>query len=244
MRLPTYNELETKVRADLDLQDSDNFIGQDEFAGYMNEAIDSAEALIMTTCEDYFITSTPLTLVQGADSITLPTDIYAQKIRELIYKNGDRIYPLEELRDPQMFYRKAVLDRQATALEEYCYFLKSATAGVQDTLMLTPPAQESGAFLEMWYIRNANRIPLQAAPDSATRAAQLATVIDIPEWRLYLEQYCKMRCYEKMENAAKHENAEAKVLKMAEFLVINLKDRKQNNKNEIPPDISHYVEHE
>lgn len=243
MRMITYAELETKIRADLDMQDSDNFCGQDEMAGLVNEAIDTAEALIMTTCEDYFLTSSALSLLITESTITLPTDIYGQKIRGITYINGDRIYPLEEIKDPEMFYRKAVIDRQATSLEEYQYFLKSATAGAQDKLLITPAAQESGAYLEMWYIRNANRIVLQAAPDSATRAAQLAIVIDIPEWRVYLEQYVKARVYEKMENFVKMAAADKKLEAVAQLLLVNLKDRKQNNRNEIPPDISHYVEH-
>lgn len=242
MRLPTWGEIETKVRADLDLQDTDNFVAQDEMAGYGNEAIDVAESIIMTTFEDYFLTSATLSLVEGASSITLPTDIYGQKIREIVYKNGDRIYPLRELRDPMMFYRKAIIDRQAVALDEYQYFLKSATAGAQDTLMITPAALESGAYLEMWYIRNANRILLQAAPDSASRAAQQAVVIDIPEWRLYIEQHCKKRCYEKMKDTAKVAEAKDDLKKIAELMLINLKDRKPNNENEVPPDLSHYME--
>lgn len=243
MRLPTYNEFETKVRADLDLQDTDNFVGQDEMAGLTNEAIDAAEALIMATHEDYFLTSATLTLVSGESSIALPTDIYGQKVREVIYKNGDRIFPLTELRDPQMFYQKAVIDRQSVSLDEYSYFFKSATAGQQDTLMITPPALESGAYLEMWYIRNANRIPLQAAPDSSSRATQLATVIDIPEWRAYLEQYVKWRCYQKMKDQGAEASAAAALEKLGELMIINLKDKKLNNANDVPMDTSHYWEH-
>lgn len=243
MRLPTFQEFETKVRADLDLQDTDNFVGEDEFAGLTNEAIDTAEAIIMATHEDYFLQSATLTLVSGESSIALPTDIYGQKVREIVYKNGDRIYPLRELKDPRMMYQKAVIDRQAVSLEEYAYFFKSATAGEQDKLIITPAALESGAFLEMWYIRNANRIPLQADSGSPSRATQLATVIDIPEWRAYLEQYVKWRCYQKMKDQA-GEAAAAKALeKLGELMLINLKDKKLNNENDVPMDTSHYVEH-
>lgn len=242
MRLPTYGEIETKVRADYDLQDTDNFVGQDEMATYANDGIQTAEAMIIATCEDYFLTPATLTLVNGSSDITLPTDIYAQKIREIVYKNGDRIYPLTRLKDPKMFYQKAVIDRQAVSLDEYSWFLKSATAGVQDKLVLTPAAQESGAFLEMWYIRNANRVPLQAAPESSTRAAQLATVIDIPEWRIYIEQFMKKRCAEKTKDAARLMSAEKDLAAAAEMLVADLKDRAKDNENEVPPDISHYVE--
>jgi len=243
LRIPTYKEIETKVRADLDLQDSNNFITEDEMAGYCNEAIDTAESIIMQACEDYLLTSAPLTLVNGANSIELPSNIYAQKIRGLTYINGDRIYPLHRVRDPDIFYRKAVIDRQAISLDEYSYLLKSTTVGEQDKIILTPPAYESGAFLELWYIRNANRVSMQAAPDSVSRATQLATPIDIPEWRLYLEQYMKMRCYEKMRDMAGMANAEAKTKAMAEMMLVNLKDRVVDNENNVAQDTSHYMEH-
>lgn len=243
MRLPTWGEVETKVRADLDLQDSDNFVTQDEMAGYGNEGIDAAEVLIMATHEDYFLNSATLSLVSGERSIALPTDIYGQKVRGITYINGSRIYPLKEIKDPEIFYKKAIADYQANGNDEYGYIFKSATAGEQDKLMISPPAQESGAYLEMWYIRNANRIPLQAAPDSASRATQVATVIDIPEWRAYIEQFIKWRCYQKMKDQGAEASAAAALEKLGELMVINLKDRKLNNENEIEMDVSHYVEH-
>ncbi len=244
MRLPSYGEIEYQVRLDLDLQDTDNYVGQDEMAGYGNAGITSAEALIIQTCEDYLLTSATLTLVQDASSIDLPNDIYGQKIREIVYKNGDRIYPLVELKDPQMFYRKAVIDRQAVSLDEYQYFLQSATAGSQDKLMITPAALESGAYLEMWYIRNAKRVPLQSAlAEGATRATQIAAVIDIPEWRAYVEQFMKVRCWEKRKNALMLANAKKDLEIISDLMVTDLKTRKQNNQNEVPMDVSHYMEH-
>jgi hypothetical protein len=243
LRIPTWAEIETKIRTDLDLIDTDNFMGQDEFATLGNDAIDAAEAIIMRVREDYFLTSATLSLVNGASNIALPTDMYMQKIRELVYKNGDRIYPLRRLRDPRMFYHKAVVDRTAVSLDEYQYFLKSTTAGAQDELMLTPPAYESGAFLELWYIRHANRIGLQAAPDSVSRATQLATPIDIPEWRSFLEQHIRVRCYEKLGQFDKMKDAEEKLVVIASAMEVSVKDRCEDNENDVPQDISHYMEH-
>lgn len=245
MRLPTYGEIEYKVRLDLDLQDTDNFIGQDEMAGVYNEGVATAEALIMKACEDYFKTFATLSLVQGSADIALPADIYAQKIREIVYKNGDRIFPLRELKDPQMHYRKAVIDRQAVSLDEYMYFLKSATAGAQDSLVIVPPALESGAYLEMWYIRNAKRAPLQSSlADGATRATQIAAVLDIPEWRAYVEKYMKAEIYEhKIKDKGAAALARADLGTISGVMIDDLRDRMKNNENEIPQDISHYVEH-
>lgn len=228
---------------DLDLQDTDNFVGQDEMAGYANEAIATAEAMIINACEDYFLTNTTLSLVLGESQISLPSNIYGQKIREIVYKNGDRIYPLTELKDPRMMYQKAVIDRQAVSLDEYKYFLQSATAGAQDKLVITPPALESGAYLDFWYIRNAKRVPLQSSlAEAESRANQIATVIDIPEWRLYIEQFMKKRCYEKIDKS-KVGQADKDLLVTSGLMISDLKSRKPNNENDLPQDISHYVEH-
>lgn len=243
MRAVTWQEIEVKIRTDLDLLDTDNFIGQDEMAALGNDAIDGAESLIMRTREDYFLTKATLTLVNGASSIDLPTDIYAQKIRAIIYKNGDRIYPVERIRDPEIFYKKAIIDYTAVSLDQYQWLLQSTTAGEQDKLLLSPPAYEDGAYLEMWYIRNANRIPLQADSGSPSRATQLATKIDIPEWRSYIEQYIRMRVYEKMKESDLFKDATTKLMAIGEAMIITLKDRVEDNRNEVAQDVSHYMEH-
>lgn len=212
-------------------------------AGYGNEGIDTAEVLIMATFEDYFLAPATLTMVEGASDIDLPSDIYGQKIREINYVNGSRIFPVTELRDPKKFLIKEMIDAEASSGDEYRYFLKSATAGAQDKIVLVPAARESGAYLKMWYIRNANRIPLQADSGSPSRATQLATVIDIPEWRAYLEQYVKWRCYQKMKDKEGEATAAAALEKLGELMIINLKDKKLNQENDVPLDLSHYLEH-
>lgn len=242
MRLPTYGEIETKVRADLDLQDTDNFVGQDEMAGYCNEGITTAEAMILMANEDYFKVNSTVTLVSGTGEYALPSDIYAQKIRELVYSNGDRIYPITRLKDPQSLYQRLIIQRQATSLEEYKWDLVSQS-GAQDTLRLIPTPQESGAFVVMEYIRTAKRVPLQASSEAASRATQIATVIDIPEWRLYLEQYMKVRCYEKTKEADKLAGAKGDLQAITSTMMADLKDRAKDNENEVPLDLSHYVEH-
>jgi hypothetical protein len=227
----------------MDLLDLNNQVGVDEMVTYANEAIAAAESLIMRTREDYFMTNATLALVQGAKDIQLPADIYAQKIREITYINSARIYPLRRLKDPRMMFHQAVINYSATSLVEYKYFLWSPAAGQQDVLRITPPALESGPFLDLWYIRNANRVPLQAAPDNATRATQLATPIDIPEWRSYVEQFMRVRCYEKMKLMDQSADAKQTLNAISESMVVTLKDRMEDNENEIPMDQSHYEDH-
>lgn len=210
-------------------------------AGLFNEAIDDAEAEILKLNEDYFLASTTLAMVSGASDISLPSDIYAQKIRSIIYQNGPLIYPLRRIRDPDKFAAKAEMDYFATGSNEYNYFLKNATAGAQAKIVLSPVAQETSSNLTLWYIRNANRIPMQSE-DSVSRAVQLATVIDIPEWADYLVQFVKCRCYEKEMD--QRLPAAVAALQDRKLMMINtLANRVPDNDDTVPLDMTFYEDH-
>lgn len=239
MKLWTYAEIEKKVRTDTDLQDAGNFIGDDEMAGYCNDAIDMAEAEILKISEDYFLTKADISLVSGTNLYDLPENIYAQKIREVIYINGTRIYPILRIRDPHKFYQKAELESFHTGETEYTYML--VNDGAQAEMQLVPAASEDGPVVQMWYIRNAARIPM-VGEGGADRAAQLATVVDIPEWTAFLVLYMKAQCLDK----DKDPRAE-RYMKLAENakdrMVETLTNRTPDNQDEVPMDTGFYVEH-
>lgn len=241
MRMPTYQEIENRIRIDLDLQDVDNFVQTDELAQYVNEAINDAEAEIMAFNEDYFLKAATLSLVQGAFAIQLPTDIYGQKIRKLLYVNGPLIYEVHRIRDLHKFYKRAELDYYSTNQMNYAYFLTSPTAGQQDQIEISPPAQESGAFLKLWYIRNAQRVPL-TTDSGQSRTTQLATVIDIPEWADYLVQFAKVRCYEK-EFDPRLTDAKENLANRKKMMVETLSAREPDNEDEIHMDLQFYYDH-
>lgn len=160
MKLWTYGEVRQKLERDFDLED-EKFISSDELAGYCNEAIDAAEASILKLNEDYFLKMKKISLSLGQQILTLPDDIYAQKIRGMIYNNGgDLIYEIRRIRDPHKFYLLADVQVWGTA-NWYGYILQNPTAGEQNTVLLVPPSRETSAdILNLWYIRNAQRIPM------------------------------------------------------------------------------------
>lgn len=242
MQAYTYAQIDRKVRRDLDLQDDENFVPYDEMAGYCNDAIDSAEAIILKIHEDYFLTKTSLALFSGQSDVDLPSNIYAQKIRALIYANGTRIYPVKRLKDPHSFLKRAMVNYQANNTDEYAYILRLDSGDSQCTMELVPAAYETASdYLTMWYIRNAARIPEIA--EGSSRATQLATVIDIPEFRSYLEQFMKVRCYEKMKDWAAHKDAKESLKLLKDQMVDTLTDRVPDLDDEVPQDTSHYEEH-
>lgn len=240
MILPTYGQIELKVRKDLDLLDDQNFIVQDEMAGYYNDAVDEAESEILNIGEDYFLDYAPVTLVDGTAEYALPANIYAQKIRTLLYINGTIRYEVPRLREPHKFQQKSDIDYYGSGPNEYAYMLINATEEEQAKIMLSPPAKESGSVMQLWYLRNAKRVGLQS--DGTSRADQLATILDIPEFRAFIEQRMKCSCYEK-DKDVRLVKAEEKLEKLRAMMINTLTKRTPDGQNQVPFDVSIYEEH-
>lgn len=184
MRYWTYGEIKDKVQKDLGLE-QEEIVRTSEMMAYCNEAIDEAEAEIHTLYEDYFLTSASISLVTGTSLYSLPTNIYAAKIRGINYINNDLIYPVRRIREMDRFE-----DIDVTALSDtsrsYRYLLVNDSASTGMQLKLTPASRETLTNgLKVWYIRNANRMTADA------------DICDIPEFTSFVIQYMKFRCYEK-----------------------------------------------
>lgn len=180
----TYSQIKEKVERDLDVQD-EIFIQDDELLGYVNEAIDTCEAEIHTIYEDYFLTSANLSLIAGQSEYSLPSDIYANKIRGIIYSNGTDIFPIKRIKDWYKFEKMALLKQYPPSVE-YSYFLKNPSASAGIKLILIPAARATDSTsVTVWYLRNANRL---------TSSSDLC---DIPEFTSFVIQYAKCRIQEK-----------------------------------------------
>lgn len=180
----TWKEIKDKVRRDLDLIE-ETFISSDEMLGYANEAIDEAEAEIHAIYEDYFLTSSAVSLVSGTSEYSLPSDIYAHKIRGIVYTSGDIIFQVPRIRDWNKFLKMAH-ETQYPDTTRYCYIIKNASAASGPKIVLFPQAREtSSTVMTVWYLRNANHL---VDDDS---------ICDIPEFVNFVIQFIKARCYEK-----------------------------------------------
>lgn len=184
MRYWTYAEIRDKVRRDLGIQ-QEEFISDSEMLDYCNMAIDDAESEIHTTYEDYFLTTEEIDLVAGKTDYTLPTDIYASKIRGVIYNNGTTVYKVRRYTNFETMFEEIELDSNSN-ISDFMYFLSNNTAesGIQMVLNPVPTVDES-SVIKMYYIRNANRM------------VDDTSVCDIPEFVDYVMQFMKVRCYEK-----------------------------------------------
>lgn len=167
----TMGGMSDKVREDTDLLEEDpdeQFITLSMMIGYFNEAIDEAEAEIMTIREDYFRTFDYMPIIEGVSEYPMPSNIYLQKLRGLVYANGTVIYPIHRFHTSQKFTGMAFAE-QYGASDDYRYDIYNPSPSEGEKMVLFPPSRETAILppldsqftpIKRWYIRNANRVPL------------------------------------------------------------------------------------
>lgn len=228
MEAVTFDQMADKVERDLDLED-EVFITRTELLGYANEGIHEAEATILRICEDYFLDQESLTLVSGQADYTPPAGFFADKIREIVYAYGTRVYPVRRMRYQSSFQQIAREGINPTTGGDYRYLMiNNATSGRKIRLYPTPA--EAGARMTIWGIRSAKKL----AVDS--------DVVDIPEFHSYIEQFMKMRCYEK-EGHPNLGTAVRMLEALKQSMIETLSNRFPDNDDLIEGDFSFYEEH-
>lgn len=223
MRSWTYTEMKAKVLNDLDLNDED-FIPAAEMLGYFNEAIDTAEAHIHTLYADYFKTEAYLALVSGTSNYALPSDIYANLIRGIIYNSGSIIYEIKRLKSLQQIPYFQTGD-------EYRYEPNNSAASGYKIRLYPTPSETSSTNITIHYIRNA----MQLVDDD--------DVCDIPEFANYIMQFVKVRCYEK-EGHPNVLKAMADLEKEESLMVSTLTNMVDDEDNLIQPDFGFYQDYD
>jgi hypothetical protein len=232
MQYKTYLEIRNRVERDLDLQE-ETWITPEEMIGYCNEAIDACEAEIHTIYEDYFLTTATISLVAGTFKYDLPTNIYANKIRQIVYDDGSTIYSVRRLRIKDTFELTQIADNYKTT-DFYKYWITNDSAADKPRLRLVPKPDESGTDrLTVYYLRNANKI------DESDLTAADATVVDIPEFYTYVVKYMKAECYKKEGHpnmAQALQDLEVERRRMLDTLSNMVPD----GENQIEMDLTHY----
>jgi len=227
MRYWTYAEIKSKVETDLDLQ-SETFITPEEMLAYCNEAIDETEAEIHTLYEDYFLDSEVVSIVNGTDGYALPSNIYAHKIRDIIYRNGGNIWPLKRIRDWKKIRDYSVWKYYGHG-QVTEYFIKNSIVG-EPQFILSPPNLETGDFLTVWYLRNANRMTDENS------------VCDIPEFVSFVIVFMKYKCMQKEGHPSTPEIIADLEQQRGQMRAV-LSGMVADNDTEIEADYSHYREH-
>lgn len=164
----TFGFLGDKIQRDLDLQD-ETFIQSDEFVGYGNEGLKEIFGEILGLHQNYFLTKWFVPAVPGSDLFILPPNIYANKVRGVIYQNGSIIYTMKQMREKQIFENIAYVNQYGLS-DEYRYLIRNDTPG-QPQMQIVPPIRltDLAVFpptanpllpMVLYYIREHNRIPL------------------------------------------------------------------------------------
>lgn len=186
--MATLQNIIDRLKADLDVEDQINpFVSETDLIRFINSAIREAESEIHNIFEDYFLSEEDLNMVNGGSFIALPSDMFANKIRALIYNPTDQnqryeIKPIRRLEEIQY------IDSQ----DDYRYKIfndADLTSGVA-MIRLYPPARETTAdVIKCYYLRNATQF--------ATDGTENANTVDIPEFEAFLEAHAKVKVYEK-----------------------------------------------
>jgi hypothetical protein len=167
----SFSEAFSKVKMDTDTDEDDpdeTFITLEEFIGYFNEAIKEAESDIHKIDEDYFLTRDFVLTVPGVSEYDMPENIFADKIRGVRFNDGTTKYAVKRIKRAQMFSKIAALEDPMNASADYWHYIRNDTPGQRKFVILPPsreisvipPMSPVAAFIQRWFIRNANSIPL------------------------------------------------------------------------------------
>ena len=179
----TLLQLRTKILEPIDSQeaissDDDATYSVAEVNRYINEGIDSAEAIIHSIYEDYFLANEAIAIVSGTKKYGLPADIYATKIRKILFDDGSEDYiirRIKQLEDVNTFESN----------DDYKYMLTNNLAeGIKLNVYPTPTFTDATTVV-MYYIRQAKTLALDA------------DMIDIPEFEKYVILYARRECLKK-----------------------------------------------
>lgn len=227
----TWPEIYTKIKSEMDL-DEEDFIDEAEMKAYTNDAISEAEALIHTLNEDYFLTHLEnITLESGIDAYNMPDDIYAVKIRKVLYYNGTTVYEIPRLKTLSKFidYRLNRTFQESSNLN-LCYFVTNITSS--NPRIEFSPVPAAGGQFEIWYIRNANKL------------VDDEDVCDIPQFINFIFDYLRERiCFKEAAGSPKHMDSKEKLDTTRQRMLNTLQDMAVDGEDEIEGDTSVYEEH-
>ena len=225
----TLGDIRDKIETDLDLKE-ETMISETELNANINEAIREAEAEVHSLNEDYFLTTFPLPVTQGTSLYSLPTDIYATKIRAIIWNNGTEVYRINKLINKSYQFEEITLTNTFSTSLRYRYILlNSLTSGQQ--ISFTPPMRDTlSSAVTIYYIRDAR----QLVDDD--------DVLDIPEGYNFILAYAKAKCLAKENMGQIPPGIAAEVEHQRQLMRDLLCEKIPDDDNEIEQDLSHYEE--
>lgn len=226
----TYTNALAKIERDLDLEEED-FIQASEIMEYFNQAKRASEKIVLEIYEDYLLDSANLALVNGTSKYSLPSGIFAHKIRSVVYSNGSIIYEISRIRSSRKFLERALI-LNSNPSDYYQYIiLNNSSSGIQ--IELSPASKEtSSTNVTIWYLRKVDEI---------TTGADIVDK-DIPESIDFIYAYVKGKCKEKENGGVMPQEAAQEIEMEKQTLIDTLTNMVPDDDNTVIGDMSIYDE--
>lgn len=226
----TFGELKTQIDQELDTAD-ETFVVDTEIQNYFNSAVTFCESEIVKLGlrEKYLQKEAFIDAVQDQTDYALPTDIVVNKIRNIIYRNGNIVYKVRPMRN-EASYEVEDVAALNPANEYYEYSMYKS--GELNIFRITPKALTS--------VTNAFRFVYFA---KLNRYVDDATNCDVPDICYeYILSYVRYRILGKespQNAAAERQDMIAIIALMRETLQNQVADPEMD---EMDGDFSHYEE--
>lgn len=224
--MSTRTQLRTRIRTEMDLLDEPG-VSDAEINYALQEAMSAVGSIVRGLYEDYFLKRGTLDLVSGSSDVTYPTDIFANKIRALVYRNGSLVTRIKRLKDVEQYLKAETTAAFQTWAPSTAQFIPMDTA-----LKLIPtPTETATGVLVCWYIRDL--VGMTSDSDSC----------DIPEWEHVVVAYAKDVIAQNKPGIGDPNQTSAKLAGMIKLMEADLSNRSPDDDDFIAKDTSIYEEH-
>jgi hypothetical protein len=220
----TLQEIRDQVREDLD--SSEEYWKDDtDFNNMINRAIRQAHRKIISIYEDYFLSSSVVSIAADVDTIDYPSDIFANKIKSIHFYDGASSTKFAKV---NRFDETIMLDNHITNNTIYRKWLAIDTLTGGQKIKLYPKLGNAGT-ITIWYIRE----PKKLVNDD--------DVCDINEFYDYIIQLTKKIYYQ--EDADPRFTLEKQeALELEKEMIDTLTNMTVGNDDLIVQDMSHYCD--
>lgn len=226
----TYATAKAKILRDLDLEDEE-FIQSAEMLAYFNDALRTAKQDVLGLYEDYFLSKAYLALTTGTSIYSLPTDIYIQKIRSIIYDNGSIYYKIRKVRGQDKFLIRSIL-KNTNPTDYYQYILYHPSIDTVQLELLPAAKETSSTNVTIFYDRDIT--PIVNTTDNVDG--------EIPGCLNYVYAIVKAKCKQKENAGSLPQDAAAEVAYEKDMFIGALTNRIPDDDNEAIKDFSFYNE--
>jgi hypothetical protein len=227
-----YLTLKNEVLRETDTE-GEEFIQPQEVLDYFNDGVREALAIIQKLGleDDYFQKSVKYDLTAGLTELDLPLDIYAAKIRGLIYATPSLVYPIKRIKGKDKFEIIQQILQYPSSNSYYVYDLENASPTTGFKIKLYPVSYEDiPQAITLNYVRTV--VPVALDTD----------LVDIPEFYSFIKAFVKMKIYSK-ENSDKAVGAKADYDAEKQLMVDTLAEMTPDYDNKIIGDYSPYTDH-